>query len=218
MTRGLLDVLDAETRRAVRRTAVRRRFARGEVVFHQGDPGDALHVVSTGTLEVLHEIERGRQTTVRLLRPGDHFGELALIGERRRRTSTVRALERAETLVLTGEVFGRLRASWPAVEALLVAALAERVEDLTDQLAEALWLPADKRVYRRLVLLDRRRQALRSDDDLRLSQDELARLAGTTRPTVNRALRRAVDARAVELRRGRIRVVDRGLIERWGRG
>lgn len=79
------------------------------------------------------------------------------------------------------------------------------------QLMEALFVPVDRRVVRRLLSLAEIYAARDQvgDGEVALTQDDLASLAGTSRATVNRVLRQAEDAGAVSLSRGRIKVTDR---------
>src|SRR2546429_41456 len=87
------------------------------------------------------------------------------------------------------------------------------------QLMEALFVPVDRRVVRRLLsLADIYAQRDQIDGvEVALTQDDLASLAGTSRATVNRVLRQAEEAGAVSLSRGRIRVTDRALLAKRAR-
>lgn len=213
----LLEILDEPTRGQVLQRGRRRRFRRGEVVFHQGDPGDSLHLVVKGSFDVRVSTRDGRVVVIRLIGVGEHFGELALVSESTTRSATVAALEPSETISLSREDFEELRARHRDLDRLLVSALAERVLEATNMVSESLFLPTDVRVFRRLVLLDRHREALGRSEAIRTTQSDLADMVGTTRPTVNRVLQRAVDAGVVELRRGSIVVRDRTALERWAR-
>src|SRR5204863_7888499 len=127
-----------------------------------------------------------------------------------RRMASVVALEPTETLVLSRQQFEELRARHPTVEDLLIEHLARQVRRLTDLHLDALFLPAEKRVLKRLLELDE----IYDHGEIAVTQEDLASMAGTTRPTANRALQGAVDAGEVTASRGRIRVVDRDQLRR----
>ena len=75
----MFDVVSDEQARAFLALARRRRFKRGEVVFHEGDPGDTLRLVDRGHLAVRVTTPLGDTATLRVLGPGDYFGELAVV-------------------------------------------------------------------------------------------------------------------------------------------
>jgi CRP-like cAMP-binding protein len=190
------------------------------VLFHEGDPGDTVHLLDRGRVAVRITTPLGDVATLRVRGPGEVIGELALLGDgSSRRTATVVALERCETLALHRDQFAELRARHPSVDAFLVNVLAEEVGRLSGLLVEALHVPVDTRVLRRLVALA---EAYRDPEEpgdgpieVPLTQEDLASLAGTSRATVNRVVGEAEKAGLVELRRGRVIVVDReGLVRR----
>jgi CRP/FNR family transcriptional regulator, cyclic AMP receptor protein len=187
----------------------RRSFGRGEVVFHRGDPANALHLIVKGRFAVRITTPLGDTATLGVRGPGDAFGELALISESVERSATVQALEAAETRSVHRDDFERLRREHPSVDAILVALLAERVRRLSEQLTEAYYLSAEKRVQRRLADL-----AELYDGVVQLPQEALAELAGTSRATVNRVLRELENRGVVELGRSRIVVVDTARLRR----
>ena len=207
--RELLDELAREPRRAGAPPRVRR-YAAGEVIAHEGDLADTLHLVRSGRVAVGLTTRSGHQVTFTLLGPGEVFGELALLDPESRRTATLTALEATETVTLARPEFDRLRAGRPEFAQALVDLLAERVRRLSDQLVEALYVPADTRVLRRLLTAAQ----LYGGTELPLTQDDLAGLAGTARATVNRVLRAEARRGTLELRRRRIRILDRAALER----
>lgn len=205
--RLLEGVPDEETRRLLS-IARRRVFARNEVVFHQGDPADALHLIRAGRFAVRIRTALGDAVTVAIVGPGESFGELALVGDEDDRSAGIVALERAETLSITRSDLARFRKEQPQVNELLVRMLAAQLRRTNELLAEALYVPADRRVLQRLRELA---ELYRSDDGraaIPLTQEEISELAGTSRATVNRVLRAEERAGTVELTRGRTVIVD----------
>jgi CRP-like cAMP-binding protein len=203
----LLGRLSEEERRALVAISRRRRFKRREVIFHDGDPGDALHVVSRGHVAIRITTPLGDVATLRVLAPGEFFGELALIADAPRRGSAV-AIDEVETMSVHRDQLDVLRESHPWVDRMLVDALATEVRRLSSRLVEALYAPVEQRVWHRLVELT----AMFGRPDsasvtIPLTQDELAQVAGTTRPTVNRVLRAAKEDGVVQLSRGRLEVL-----------
>jgi CRP/FNR family transcriptional regulator, cyclic AMP receptor protein len=215
----LLQPLDDDDRRELLRSARRRRFHRNEIVFHEGDPGNTLHLIDKGHLAMRSSTPLGDVVMVRLVGPGDHFGEMALIDEAPR-SATVVALDDVETLSLHADVVTDLRQRHPRVDNMLLLGLSAEVRRLANALVEALHVPADKRVLRRL--LDSIAIFTRYEGDgeavtVPLTQDDFAQLAGTTRPTANRVLRAAQDAGSLRLARGRIEILDIAAIRRKAR-
>ena len=208
----ILEGLPEEEARRLLSRARRRRFARGETLFHEGDPGTTVHLVAKGRIAVRVATQMGEVATVELVLPGDVVGELALLSAEGTRGASAVALEPTETLALDKETFTALRRDDPLVSDFLVQLLAARVHRLTDRLLEALYLPADVRLLRRLLEL-----ADVYGDVIPLIQEDLAGLAGTTRATVNRVLRRELARGTLELTRGRVTVVDRESLARRSR-
>ena len=203
----ILRTLNDEQRQEVLRTAVRRRYRPGDSLFHQGDPGDSMHLVDKGHVAIRVVNAKGDTLTLDVLGPGASFGEQSLVQPEGRRTAAAVAVGHVETLMLQGAAFDELRRRHPATTWMLVEVLAAQVRRLSDQLIDAHTMPADKRVLkqlRRLAGVFRDGQSAR----LPLTQEDLASLAGTTRPTANRALQPLVADGIVGLSRGQIVVHD----------
>ena len=204
----MLKDLAEEDRRRILSAGRRRCYERGEVLFHEGEAGTTLHMLTRGHVAVRASTLSGDVVTLSVLGPGDVFGELALVRPRHERTATVVALEAVETAALDQQAFDRLRHEHPSVDHFLVTLLARRVARLSAHLVEALHVPAEQRVLRRLLAL----VALYQDGPLPVSvpltQDDLASLAGTSRPTANKVLRQMEELGALQLGRGRVKVLD----------
>ena len=198
--------------------ARRRRFGRNEVVFHRDDPADTLHLIAKGRFAVLMKTPLGQTATIALRGPGESFGETALLTTSAKRTATVKALEPAETFAVDESAFARLRESFPTVDRILFAFLAAELRRQNELLLEALYLPVDRRLRRRLLELARTYGGGGDGEvEIPLTQAELAELAGTSRATANQILRAEQERAAVRLERGRIVVLDRAGLARRAR-
>lgn len=212
-----LGVLSEEERRSVLSTARRRRFGRNEVIFHEGDPGDTLHLVAKGFVAIRVTTPLGDVATVRVIKAGDFFGELAVVAPGPRNATAV-ALENTETLGVHRGQFDELRATHPGIDQLLIAALVAEVRRLAVQLLDALYVPVEKRVWRRLVELSGTFGTGDTDaTPIPLTQEDLAQVVGTTRPTVNRLLRDGELAGIVRIGRGRLEILDPEALARRAR-
>lgn len=208
----LLDGVPEEDVQHLLSVARRRTFGRNEVVFHQGDPADSMHMIRSGRFGVRIRTRVGDVATIAILGAGDAFGELALIGDELDRSASVVSLELSETVSIARDALERLRHEQPQVNDLLVKLLAARIRRTNELLAEALYVPADKRVVHRLRELAELYTRDGGDSVIPLTQEEIASLAGTSRATVNRVLRAAQRAGALELTRGKTTVLDPALL------
>jgi CRP/FNR family transcriptional regulator, cyclic AMP receptor protein len=214
----LLEGVPDESVQRLLQLARRRTFRRGEVVFHRGDPADSMHLVSKGRFAIRVMTPLGDQATISVRGPGESFGEMALVGEKSSRSATVEALEQAETFCVYDAEFARLRHEHPAVNEILIALLAAELRSMNERLLEALYLPVERRVLRRLrELAELYRRGTDEQVEIPLTQEEVAGLAGTSRATVNAVLGDAQTRGLVALRRGTITIVDLpGLATRAG--
>ena len=184
--------LDATTMDLVVGALRARRFRRGEVIFHGGDPGDSLFIVSRGSVKILVAPEDGSEPAIlTMVGPGGFFGELALL-DGRARSATAVAVDPVGTLVLNREAFDRLVDNEPAIRRALLAALAGEIRRLTGQVEDLHFLDLPGRLARQLL-----RQVAPDGQPLpagevRLpwpyTQGELAGMIGGSRQSVNRLL------------------------------
>jgi CRP-like cAMP-binding protein len=187
-------------------------------VFHRDDPADSLHLISKGYFAIRVMTRLGETITSALLGPGQNFGEMALVGLEQRRSATVDALEPSETFCVHQKDFEQLRAQHPSVDLVLIAFLVGEVRSLNERLLESFYVPAERRVLRRLVELA---QVYAGSSDaaaeVPLTQEDLATFAGTSRATVNHVLRDEEKRGTVELLRGKTLILDLEALQKRAR-
>jgi CRP-like cAMP-binding protein len=189
-----------------------RRFRRGETVFHLGDPGDALFIVMSGSIKITLPADTGDEAILATLRPGDFFGELALL-DGAPRSATAVAIEQTETYVLSRDGFRELIESQAEMREALLATLAAEVRRLTNHVEELHFLDITGRLASRLVRLAGETGASRlADGSVRLAgpltQGDLAAMIGCTRQSVNKLLGLFSDDSLIRLERDRIVILD----------
>lgn len=187
-----------------------RRFRRNEVIFHQGDPGNALHVVADGAVKILLPSPEGEEAIIATMRRGDFFGELALL-DGAPHSATASAVEPTETLALPRPSFQRLLEEDSGLRTALLTGLTAELRRLTGHVEELHFLDLAGRLAMRLVRL------ARADDpsaqtDVRLdwpyTQSDLASMIGGTRQSVNRLLSGLVDDGLLRIERDTLVITD----------
>ena len=188
-----------------------RRFRRGEVIFHVGDPGDALFVIVSGEVKISLPSETGDEAILATLRPGDVFGELALL-DGAPRSASASALTPTETVILPRERFRELIATETGVRDALLASIAGELRRLTTHVEELHFLDITGRLAARLVRLAQEGGMPIADGAVRLrtnlTQADLAAMVGCTRQSVNKLLGQFTDDGLVRLERDAIVLTD----------
>ena len=196
----------------------RRRFRRGEVVFHQGDVGDSLQIVSSGSVKIVLASSEGEEAIIASLQPGDFFGELALL-DGAPRSTTATAIEATETLALPREQFLDLLAQDPRIGQALLHAVAGELRRLTGHVEELHFLDLAGRLAMRLARLAREAEPDASGRvalNWPYTQSDLAAMIGGTRQSVNRLLSGLVDEGLLVVERDTLVIADVAELERRG--
>jgi CRP/FNR family cyclic AMP-dependent transcriptional regulator len=208
----LFDGVPADDLQRVLEMARRRTFRRGEVVFHQDDPADSLHLVVQGRFGIARRTALGEEALLAICIRGDVFGELALVSGRER-SATVSALADGETLCVYRIDFDELRARHASVDRVLVGLFARQVQRMNELLVEAYYENARRRVLRRLLELGRVDDAS-GKVEIRITQEQLGALAGASRATVASVLAAERAHGTIEVKRGATVLLDRTAVAR----
>jgi CRP/FNR family transcriptional regulator len=210
--------VDEEGLRAIAAQMRRRKFRRGEVIFHQDDTGDSLQVVVAGSVKIVLPSQEGDEASIASLPPGEFFGELALL-DGAPRSTTATAVEATETLTLPREPFLALIENDPRIMRALLQTLAEELRRLTGHVEELHFLDLAGRLSMRLVRLARETDpgaSGRVELDWPFTQSDLAAMIGGTRQSVNKLLSGLVDDGILTIERETLTINDLGRLELRG--
>lgn len=166
------------------------RLSRGAVLFHEGDTGDQLYVITSGKIKLGRTGATGRENVTEVLGPGQMFGELSVFDPGPRST-TATAVTAAQLRCLEHDDLLQWIKDYPQVTQGIMAQLARRLRHANDSVSDLVFSDVPGRVAKALVDLAKRFGEQRHDGILvhhDLTQEELAQLVGASRETVNKAL------------------------------
>jgi CRP/FNR family transcriptional regulator, cyclic AMP receptor protein len=186
----LFASLGERDRRAVMAACQDRTFKPGEVLFHEGDLGHALYILHSGRVKIVVVAPDGKETILHIYRPGQCFGELALL-DGGPRSATVVALDRVEVLALYQEDFLALLERCPGMALAMIRRLTEMVRRLSKQVQDLASLDITARIAKKLLeLADQHGEPTPHGIciALQLTQQDLAEMIGAARGRVNMCL------------------------------
>lgn len=166
-----------------------RSYAKRDVVLHKGGRGDGLMFLLSGQLQVVDVTEDGRAIGLRMLAPGDFFGEIALINNSTRSASVV-AMSEVLVAFLPAPVAMHLFSHSPSVAGQILRHLAQKIQRDSEFRALLSINNMAKRIYTYLALLQQKPTepgAPAVVENLPTHQD-IANMINTSRETVTRAL------------------------------
>jgi CRP/FNR family transcriptional regulator, cyclic AMP receptor protein len=188
--------------------AIPRAYPKGVRVFHEGDHSDACYIVRKGDLRVTREHSDGRAIALATLSPGDIFGELAML-DGGTRSASVETLSDCELLGLPASDVRRVIADHGDIAAKLIVAITRRLRETNERVARQSFQTVPSRVAGVLAqLIAEEASEERPGITVRMTQADLAQLAGTSRESVSRFLATLERAGVVSVGRGRVTVLE----------
>ena len=214
---SLLTALPADLSSALFAKAHDVSLAADQIVFLAGDAGDGCYRIEDGLLKVSVSAAAGGERILAILGPGSIVGELSMI-DGAPRSASVSALSDAKLRFVSRAAFEAFGRSNPEVHRHVMILLARRLRDTNDALAATSFLPVKGRVARALLNLSEAfgrdvgggRIVLRQ----KVSQSDLAAMAGIARENVSRILKEWMDRKLVSRLAGYYCLENRAAIER----
>ncbi len=195
--------LDDGVLRQIATVARPREFDRGELLFVEGDVGDALLVLVHGSVTVFRTSSDGERAALTVLEPPEVIGEIALL-DGAPRSASVEAIEPTTVLSLSRPEFFALLRHQPAVLEPLMRQLGTMVRRLTEQAADHVFLDLGGRVAKSLLRL----ATPGSPPVVAITQSRLAEMSGGTRQSVNQVLGGFAQRGLVHLEGRRVLLTD----------
>ncbi|MGJ9617394.1 Crp/Fnr family transcriptional regulator [Actinotignum sp. GS-2025b] len=189
---------------------------RGESLFHEGDQGDRLYIVTDGKVKLSHTSDDGRENLLAVLGPGEIIGELSLF-DLEARSSTVTAIAPTHLLSLAHRDMKNFIEEHPALAMSMLREMARRLRNTNENLADLVFSDVPGRVAKALLDLanrfgERTPEGVYVAHDL--TQEELAHLVGASRETVNKSLADFVSRGWIRLEGRAVLLLEIGRLQR----
>ena len=212
----LFSELDDEELHQLASVVREQHYKKHTTIVHVDDPGSALYILKSGLVKVTIEDQHGYEMILRMLYPTDFFGDMSLL-DGMPRSATVTTQEPSAILTMSREHFLNIMEKSPKILIKMTAVLSKRLRKANELIHSLAFFDVYGKVARVLLNLVAERGRVTDEGtviDMRLTQQELAELAGMTRETMARTLREFQQAGCIRVESGIISILEVGMLQR----
>lgn len=174
-----------ETTNLIRKFGITRCFQKKSIIFFQDDDSDAFYYIEQGQVKVQVLSEAGKNNLLRVLGPGEFFGELGLL-DGKPRSTTIETLVDTQLIIISKVKFFDYLESNPQFSANLIPALTGRIRSLTDELTISRVNNAYYCFRSKLYNLATEQKDGTYLIENKFTQQEMGEFVGTARENINR--------------------------------
>ena len=193
----------------IRSLSTEKHYPKNAVVLTEGEMGDSLFMIRNGKVKVFIGDQDGKEMILKILGPGDFFGEMSMI-DKQPRSASVTTLEASVFLVLSHAAFEKCIEQVPRIATIVMRTLAQRVREADKKIGTLALMDVYGRVASTLLEL-----AVVDNGKLmvgeKLSQQDLANMVGASREMVNRILKDLSDRGFISVESKSITIINREL-------
>ncbi|WP_027365882.1 Crp/Fnr family transcriptional regulator [Desulfotruncus alcoholivorax] len=213
----LFAYLNDEQLSKVEKVIIERSYQKGRILFMENEPGEAVFFVKTGRVKVTKQTEDGREHILHFINPGEVFAEVVMF-EGGTYPATAEVVEDCTVGMIRNVDMDRIINENPGIALGLLKIMARRLRISQQQLIELALLDTTRRAASMLLFLAGE-QGLQTgkgiEIDISLTNQDLANLIGTSRETANRIINDFRRQRAIEVKKGRVTILDKYKLKSW---
>ena len=182
---GFEGLTDEQIGLLTNRAAIRT-YPKAAIIVSEGDEGNSLFVIQSGSVKAFLSDENGREVVLSTQGPGEYFGDLALFDDEPR-SASIMSLEPCKVMIITKAQLREAIAEDPEIGFSLLHGLAKRVRILTENVRTMALLDVFGRLVRTLYMLAEDKDGTLVINQ-RLTQQDLANRIGASREMVSRIM------------------------------
>jgi CRP/FNR family cyclic AMP-dependent transcriptional regulator len=189
-----------------------RTYPKGAIIVNEGDEGNALFVLQTGSVKTFLRDETGKEVVLSTQGPGEYFGDLALF-DNTPRSASVATIEPCKVMVISKNVLKEALAQQPNIALVMLKGLAVRIRELTENVRTLALLDVYGRLVRTLYHLAADKDGTLIVDQ-KITQQELANRIGSSREMVSRIMNDLVEGGYIDVDHKRI-IIRKKIPSSW---
>jgi CRP/FNR family transcriptional regulator len=189
---------------SIRQLVLERKAERGEIILYDSETAEALFFVVSGAVKVFKTSIEGKEQILNIVRPGESFNDVAIFDDGPNPASA-QAMGPTLLYELRKSNLKNLQQDYPQISLNTIKVLAEQLRQLVTLVEDLSFRHVIGRVAR--ILLENTTDEASSRT--RLTQQEMAAMAGSAREVVGRSLRALEDEGMIRLNRHRIVITDK---------
>lgn len=193
--------------------SVTRSYPKNAILINEGDDTDSLYIIQEGKAKVFASDESGKEVILRILGPGEYFGELALV-DHAPRSASVMALTPCKLIMISRSAFQECLQNHPTVAYNLIQALAQRVRHLNENVKSLALMDVYGRVARTLLDMAEEQPDGRLVIEQKLTHQDIANMVGASREMVSRIFKDLTFGNYISVDKG-IVTINEKLPTRW---
>ena len=187
-------------------------FRKGDFIFREGDPSETLYIIYKGLIKITKVSEEGKEQIVRLLFPGDFFGQSALL-QTENHYANAEAIDSTEVYTINKGDFLKTLERNPDMSFRYILALNERLHQADEWMSILSLMEVERRLASVLLLFSDKAKS--GNFKLPISKKLLASLIGTTPETISRKLVTLVAGKIISMKGQRdVQILDLDALKR----
>lgn len=187
-------------------------YASEEIIIHEGQPGPGLFIIESGRVKIYKGSPTGREMIIAVLEGGESFNEVPVF-DQEDNPANVAAVMETRLWLIAAEALRTLISDHPLAAQQIIINLSQNLRMLVDKVSELSFYTVTARLAR--LLRELPESQLAGKGPTRMTQDDLASRVGTVREVVSRSLKELENCGAIEVKRGKIKVLERDKLVNW---
>jgi CRP/FNR family transcriptional regulator len=183
-----------------------------EIILREGQPSKGLCIIHSGRVKIFKNSPSGREMIINVLEDGDSFNEVPVFDQQANPVNAGAVID-TKIWLIDANALRSVVADHPEAAQQIIINLSQNLRMLVGKVAELSFFTVTARLASLLRQLPA--EQLSGDSSERLTQDDLASRIGTVREVVARSLKELEKTSAIEVKRGKIQILNREKLMDW---